>query len=721
MLMTKRRLAVATALACGMVVSAMTPAARAADGDFTIGSQWWDQSSSEAKFQEFRQVPRGGFLESFLFRELQGRNTLSIWGANGLRTDQATKATWTNGARWRADASYTEIPHLFSRSARWGWTQTGPGAFTIPDTLQARNQGIPSSFTTRMQDFTRNAPVIGRGFNTDITNVRLRARPARAWQFEAKATNRQRSGLKPYGLDFGFNTVLENPEPIDQRMSDADFTATYQKNGLRAQASAGLSQFRNHISTLSVDNPKVINDDTSNGPRVGKLDLYPDNDVVRGSLALAYLMPRRTALAVTFGMAQGKQDDSFLPFTNNSTLPQRLLDSLPARSLNAKATSTNGDVRLTSSPLQNLDGTVRVHYAKYDNQTEELNFIGQSPYEVSWQRFIEMKNHVADFTQMQSGVDADYAVNSRIRVGGTVEYRIRERTEREVEKDKETVLGGRARVRLADGMQLSGKYTRGDRKLDAFDLQEYFGLQQGTTSGLFDTRGQLEPSQLRRFDVANRVEDNAVASLAYAFSERLDLGGTYNYVKDDYKDTSLGLQDETMHMVSSSATLHVNDQLDLDGGYGYTLSESNQQSRSSPATISTQPESLWTARLKNTDVFVFLGFDWLPTRRFSMGADYQISRNLATYDLDNGLHNALDLPATFYRLSSVTVDARWKWVERTTLIARFGWEEYDVSDWAVQGLPLVFPLTGTASTIFLGDNSQNYVARRVAFLVSHHF
>ena len=38
--------------------------------------QWFDQTVPEAKFQEFREVPRGGFLESFLAREWSGRNSV---------------------------------------------------------------------------------------------------------------------------------------------------------------------------------------------------------------------------------------------------------------------------------------------------------------------------------------------------------------------------------------------------------------------------------------------------------------------------------------------------------------------------------------------------------------------------------------------------------------------------------------------------------------------
>jgi hypothetical protein len=209
------------ALAGGMVVSAMSPEVRAAENEFTIGGQWFDQTLPEAKFQEFREVPRGGFLQSFMVSEWSGRNSVALWGANGIRSDQASKLTWANGARWRVDLGYAQIPHTFSQIARWGWLQSAPGVFSLPDSLQARNQAIPGSYTQRMADFLKAAPGIGLGFGTKVSTARLRARPARGWRFEARGTHRARSGIKPYAMSFGFNTALENPEPIDQKKTES--------------------------------------------------------------------------------------------------------------------------------------------------------------------------------------------------------------------------------------------------------------------------------------------------------------------------------------------------------------------------------------------------------------------------------------------------------------------------------------------------------------------
>jgi len=120
-----------TALACGVVVSAVTVDARADGNQFTIGGQWWDQSVPEAKYDEFRQVPMGGFVESFMVREMAGRNSVALWGVNAIRSDQSTQLTWANGARWRLDLGYAQIPHTFSHIARWGWTEPAGGVFVL--------------------------------------------------------------------------------------------------------------------------------------------------------------------------------------------------------------------------------------------------------------------------------------------------------------------------------------------------------------------------------------------------------------------------------------------------------------------------------------------------------------------------------------------------------------------------------------------------------------
>jgi len=735
--MTTFRTAMITALACGVALVAIGGESRAQGNQFTIGGQWWDQSAPEAKYQEFRQVPFGGFVQSFLVREMAGRNTVTLWGANAIRADQATRLTWNNGARWRVDLGYAQIPHTFSEIARWGWFQSAPGVFGLPDSLQAANQRTPANYTKNMNDYLySSAPYIPLTHTTKNTTARIRVRPARGWQFELKATDRTRDGSKAYGMSFGFNTALENPEPIDQRTVDAEGTADYHRDRLTFQAGAGLSTFDNHVSELLVDNPKRLTDQVNgDGAAVGKMDLYPDNTTVRGTLSVGYTLPRYTALTAVLQVAQTTQNDQFLDFTNNSALnsAQKLTrDSLAAQSLDGKARQINSVVSVSSRPIGRLDGTATFRYTDYDNRTEERTWIGMAPYEATWQRFVQngqyaLESPALDNKQWSTDLDVNYAFTPRVRAGGIAEYHVRDRNDREVEKDKETILGARLRLLPIDAVTVTARYTHGDRKADQFLTDDYLGLKTrsaiGSTPNLYDSLGFIEQPGLRRFDVADRKEDHLISDIAYSPNDRIDLSGSYIYQRDDFaRDTTLGLQEVQLHQIALLGVIHVNAKLDLNGGYGWGKGKTFQRSRqSNAANVSYNPVDNWTARINEQETYASAGFDWLPRNRVTVSASYTFSRDATDYDLDNGAHNAVDLPSTFYRLHESVLDVSWQWLKSTSVIGRWGWEQYSVDDFATEDVPLIFPTTGTSTAIYLGDSSQSYRANRLALLVRHTF
>lgn len=721
--MAKVRLVGLTALAGMAALTLLALPSHAFDGGFTAGSQWWYQSARDAKFEEFRDVPRGEFLESFALHDSLGRNDLALWGANAIHLDQTARLRWTNGARWRADFTYQQIPHTFSFLARWGWLRGAPGTFSLPDSLQLRNEQAPAGFTPRMTDFVNQSAHTDLDIRSNIIKGRVRARPMRDWTFEAQSRITKRSGLKPYAMSFGFNTAVENPEPIDQSLIDADLVAGYTHKRLSARAIAGVSYFENDIGILRVDNPRRLNDaPAGDGAGVGQMDLYPNNHVLRGTADANYRFADYTALSAMLGIASGKQDDAFLPFTVNKTLPQNNPDSLPASSLDAKTRELTADVRLRTRLLKALDGTVRLHYADFDNQTQQLNFIGQTPYESGWQRFIQLENPILSNTRTVSGIDLDYSLTSHLHLSGLAEYRVRERTDREVEKDKETVLGGRARWSSMNGLGAEAYYSYGNREQDAFHVDDYIGLTVGRTPGLYDSLAMLEQPGLRRFDVANRKQDHAGGELSYSWGDRVDLSAGYDFLRNDYPgDTLLGLEQERIHSLSTAGTIHVSDRLDLEGGYGLNLTKSFQRSRSSAATLSFNPDSNWTADLREEEEFVFGGFDWAFRPRLSFNANYTFTRSLTSFDLDNGLHNAADLPTVIYHRHELVAEAHWRWQAHSSVIGRWGWEQYDTNDWATTNVPLIFPTTGPTTAFYLGDSSLNYIAQRVAVLVQYTF
>jgi len=704
--------AVGRCLLIVLVGSALCVSPTHADGEVTFGGQWWDQTAPEARFQEFRVVPRDGFLESFMLREWSGRNAVRFFGTNALQDDQAAGLSWSNGVRWRADLGLTQIPHLFSQVARSPYTEIRPGVFALPDTLQRTNEENPGAYVSTMSDLLATSPKIPLGFRTDIARARLRARPARGWRFELRGVRRNRSGGKPYGASFGFNNAIELVEPIDQRMWDADAIAEYAQNRISVQASAGLSAFDNRVGVLRWDNPKRLTDRSGgDGGSTGQLDLYPDNRAVRGSVNVGLELPGRTALTGSVGASRFTQDDDWLPFTINTAIAQASLDSLPGRSTDAKATRLSGDVRLTARGLPGLTGTLRFHQHHYDNDTPVYTFIGRVATDVSFSRG-EQTNHPFGNKQMIVGADLDYDLANVVKVGGTVEHRKRDHTFREVEEDAENVFGVRARTQPLGGLMLHADYRHGDRELDHFLDEDY-----KNAAGAF-----IEQPELRRFDVADRRQDLAKGDVSWSVSEQVQLSAGYVYERNDYHRSRLGLTEETRQAVNTEGVVTLSDRLELSGGYGFDQMEADQRSRESAAVLSSSDTTNWTADLKERNVFVFAGAEWWAApEKLSLALDYVFSRAFNDYRLSNFKRTAQDLPSTFYRRHEVTAEARWRVTAVVELAGRYGFEQLDVTDFASEDVPLLFPVTGTANAIFLGDSSQDYRAHRLALVATRRF
>ena len=251
-----------------------------------FGSQWWTQSAVDAKYREFRDVPHGAVVPSFLLGDTLAGSILYLRGVNASQNDQSTQAGWINGARLRVDLGYAQIPHILSYTTRTPYTQWSPGVFLLPDTLQRTNQDNPGAYpSTHDRPAQQHAAVPSRLPHRHRERA-APVRPTTGWQVEVTGSQRNRAGTKAWGAPFGFNSAIELVEPIQQRTSDGDVTATCARARLRLQLGGGLSGFENHVSTLFWDNPKRLTDRTSptaytngDGSAAGQMDLYPDNRV----------------------------------------------------------------------------------------------------------------------------------------------------------------------------------------------------------------------------------------------------------------------------------------------------------------------------------------------------------------------------------------------------------------------------------------------------------
>jgi MtrB/PioB family decaheme-associated outer membrane protein len=721
------RLAFVMIAACAVALCASARPAMA-EGSLVLGSQWWTQTADDAKYQEFRDVARGPFVESLTYGQMNGRNTYVLSAVNAAQGDQAWKGMWAWGSKLNVRVGYIETPHRFSLISKSPFTEVSPGVFVLPDSLQALMQ---RSSTTQQTNIINNlmasAGRLPLEFQTHVSTARVRVRPKAGWTFEANGRQTSRAGRKAYGAFIGTspgNPMVELAEPIDQTMTDADVRANYSDARMTVQAVGSMSTFDNHHEALRWDNLRRVTDlasGTGAGPARGQLALAPDNTEVRGSIAVGVKLPKKHVFSGTVAVAQISQDQDWLPVTINAALrPDTLV--MPGTNTDGKATVVNLDARLTSMAMDHLRGTVRFHSDKYDNQTPEWTFNRTVNGDVAVVGPFSTKPFGND--NWVAGLDLDTDVNPRVSVGVTAEYRTRNRTHREIDKDKETVFGGRARVRPMDGLSLDGKVRYGTRELDSFLEEDY-----ESAPGVW-----MEQPELRRYDVANRKQLLAQGGLSWMPMEKLDLAVNYTHLSNEYPDQEFGLTDEKSGVFSGQGTFHATPKLDLRGGYGFSQIKAKQESKQGlGAGIMTDAlsDSLrWSLDQTDENVFVSAGFEfWVTPQKFSIVGDYEFSRDFVTFDLwaAPGFYSAGlaasnrfggDVPNTLYRRHDVVLEARYQLMKSTQITGRYGWQEFDAIDFAAKDLALVAP---SAAAVYLGDFYQDYRAHRVALLLKHTF
>jgi hypothetical protein len=478
----------------------------------------------------------------------------------------------------------------------------------------------------------------------------------------------------------------------------------------------GISAFDNHIGTLTFDNPTRLTDSIA-APSRGRIDLYPDNRQWRAGFNLALQLPHRSSLDGAFEYAQTRQNDAWLPYTINSALFART-DSfpLPGTDTEGRADLTTINLRFTTHPFDHLGGTLRFRDSKYDNKTPVWDFAGQAPFDGSWNG-TPVTTEPFGNEQLVSGADLDWSPMRQVSLFSTVEFTHREHTFREIAADNEKAAEGKVVLRPRTWLMAMARYRYGDRDADALDLEAY-----QTDTGAFE-----EQPGLRRFDVASRIQNLGEATVSWTGISPVALSLNYRYLRNEYHETALGLQDDLQRSAAMDLAYSPNDKIDVGGTIGYAWIYTNQASRTSNTGVPLQADSLnWRARIYDQILSATGDVGWHATKKVDVDLTYFYERAPGTYRLTSTKLTppAQDLPGTSYRRQGVGTEIRYALTKVADVSARWSWEEYDANDFASQDIPLLL-VTGVpprqTRAFFLGDNALDYVANAVSLAVTRRF
>ncbi len=749
----------------------------------TFGGQWWDQTRPEAKFQEFREFPRGGFIENWYVGGEAGRRSWEFSGANALRGDETARFRWSNGIRYKIRANYTQTPHNFSFITRSPYDLVNRGggvyAFVLPDSFQWSNQTLlnvsgsagtaaNAAYNARISDLLRASPLMPIGFRTDVAKASVSMRPAKGLQVDLTGEKRDRNGSKPWSAAFGFSGAMEVWEPINQRTVDGEAALTYTGKNYVVRADGGINTFTNNASTLQWDNPRRLTSSAAGnnaGAGFGQMDLYPDNKMVRGNLGIGVTLPQQTVLTLNAGLARTTQDDPFLPFTVNQAVidtaakypstPLGFLDhngnlDTTITSLKGKADVIKVNGKITTHAVDMVAFTARADYYKYDNKTPAYEYGASVAYDQSYQKG-PFETDPWGNSRTVIGADIDVSPTSEVELGGTVEYRGRDRTYREIDKDGEMVFIGEAEVHPVPRMRVSGSYQIGDRKpKDPVLIEDY-----ENANGQF-----IEQPNLRRLDVGQRMQTKAKGALSWMANEMVDFSAMYDYTKNDFvKDSldaknaleesygpQLGLRLQKGNNIIGTASVHPSPMVDLTAGYGHGKMESDMFSRETPTAPPPlrQDDSLtWSIHTTEKNDLAFANVVvWPVVNKVSFSVGYEYDNASTSFGIHKGWErvdpdgsgpgvpilvpqpDTINVPNITYRRHDIQLQVTVRAMHDTDVGLRYGRQIYKASDFSADNTPVVFASSdqSLASTgIYLGDRIQNYLATSAALIVTRRF
>jgi MtrB/PioB family decaheme-associated outer membrane protein len=327
---------------------------------------------SEEKFQEYRDIKNGVFVDEASIRLGQGdsRDYLNVVIKNPARRDGFYGLSGGTHGIYKLDLFYDSIPHNFGTGVL-PFAGAGTERLTIPDSVQSALQGVEQTraergtnplVDTTGEDALAQSIVNGLYGQSDRFAFRLKREKAgvslelnltqdvKTW---VKVANERRSGTRvisagtyerfaqgsglAHTADLFLVSGADLAEPIDFNTTTVTLGAGIHKKGWLADFEYGFTDFNNGSTALIWDNPFRITDATAtnatgasaaagdNGFERGRfargqLSLSPDSRAHDFTVSGAVDLPHRGRFAGSVSYGWITQNSPFLPYTQNSAL-----------------------------------------------------------------------------------------------------------------------------------------------------------------------------------------------------------------------------------------------------------------------------------------------------------------------------------------------------------------------------------------------------------------
>ncbi|HEU5248921.1 MAG TPA: MtrB/PioB family outer membrane beta-barrel protein, partial [Thermoanaerobaculia bacterium] len=559
-------------------------------------------------------------------------------------------------------------------------------------------------------------------------NAQIDLYPGKPFSVRLNYFKEKRTGNRAAGTSFGFGNVVESPEPIDYRTEEFGVSAEYGQSWGLVRGAVRYNTFKNHINTLTFDNPFRVTDATDpsaytapgansiGGAARGRIDLDADNEALTGAVGFQVRLPANSRFTADLSASRWTQDDRFMPYSTNSAITTPVIvtdvNSLPEQSLDGEINVISQSYFFSSRPIPKLGFTARYRIYDLNNDTQRIEFPGYVRFDAVWEEIPRISVPYAyKVNRGDATVSYDFGA---VDLEGGYRYLKWNREFRDTRETTEDTFIVAANVRVLGWAQLRASYEMGERDRGRYDVDRS------------EHASYVEPEPvailpaLRRFDQAKRDVDRFFGLLQLTPMGDLSFSISYLFSEEDYGQEPVvdasglryGLVDSKSGSFTAEADYSPSDRWSLYGFYSREDISSFLRGRQSGATPSTDPLADWTADMDD-EVDSFGGGATIALVPEKL--DFRASTRYQKVDGMNGLESppggtpdvAFDV-AQFDDTKIWNAAAEFEYhLPALWSIALGGWfEDYEIRDSATTGLRNYVP-----GSFFLAANDSDYQAK----------
>jgi MtrB/PioB family decaheme-associated outer membrane protein len=664
--------------------------------DVGVRGTIFGDNSDRARFQRYRDLGNGAFLDRFRFTRQTDQWLFNAQADNVGYLDQRFSSAFNAYGKVKASFEWNQIPLFYSQDTRTPYTSTTPGVLRLDAALPL---GVQNK-TLTLADVAAAAAPFDMRMKRDVADFKLTYSMTKDLDVNVTAKNTTKNGQQPWGATFGFSDAVEVPVPVDHRTTDLGANLEWSNGPALLRLGYDGSFFRNNISTLVWDNPIIGVDSATAGPSQGRMALWPNSDVNTGSITGSITLPARSRATAYVSIGNWSQNDPLIPFTINSQLPVIPLDRTTA---DAKAVVTATNVNFTSRPTSMVWFSVRYRSYDFDNQTPVFHVANTVGYDTAVESFAP--GSTSPYSYSRRTLDADVSLTpityAAFRVGYTRE--VDDQTFRSFATTTQDTVRASIDATGVRWLTLRAVYEHAKRVGSGLDEQT-----------LDDIGEQIS---LRQFDISDLTSDRFSTILMVTPMSQLSFNASISAGREDRPATAFGLRSNDNTSYSVGFDFVPRDPVSLGLNYTYESYDALQGSReANPGVQFNDPTRDWTTDGTDKVHTLTASADFLkaiPRTEMRFAYDYSRAQSVYVYGLapNTTLPPVVQLPPVLNQLQRATADVRYHLTRHVAVGLAYWFDKYDVNDFALG--PATLNTLAQPSFLILGYVFRPYTAQTV--------